>query len=87
SLKRQLSSNDQERLQEYLDSVRDTEIKIEKAKRWLDIPLPKVDVDHLKLDITPEDPRIYLQTMYELIYLAFKTDSTRTVTYQLGREN
>ena len=25
--------------------------------------------------------------MYELIYLAFKTDSTRTVTYQLGREN
>ncbi len=87
SLKRQLSTKDQERLQEYLDSVRDTEIKIEKAKRWLDIPLPQVDIDHLKLDITPEDPRVYLQTMYELIYLAFKTDSTRTVTYQLGREN
>ena len=25
--------------------------------------------------------------MYELIYLAFKTDSTRVATYQLGREN
>lgn len=87
SLKRTLSKHDQETLQEYLDSVRDTEIKIEKAKRWMDIPLPKVDVDHLTLDITPEDPRVYLQTMYELIYLAFKTDSTRTVTYQLGREN
>ena len=87
SLKRSLSEHDQETLQEYLDSVRDTEIKIEKAKRWMDIPLPQVDVDHLTLDVTPEDPRVYMQTMYELIYLAFKTDSTRTVTYQLGREN
>ena len=60
---------------------------VEKAKRWMNIPLPQVDVDHLKLDITPNDPRIYLQTMYELIYLAFKTDSTRVATYQLGREN
>ncbi|MFK8113629.1 MAG: DUF1552 domain-containing protein [Rubripirellula sp.] len=87
SLQRTLSKHDQESLDEYLQSVRDTEVKIEKAKRWMDIPLPKVGVDHLQLDITPEDPRIYLQTMYELIYLAFKTDSTRVATYQLGREN
>ena len=25
--------------------------------------------------------------MYELIYLAFKTDTTRVATYQFGREN
>ena len=25
--------------------------------------------------------------MYELFYLAFKTDSTRVATYQFGREN
>ena len=87
SLKRSLSKHDQKTLEEYLQSVRDTEIKIEKAKRWMNIPLPQVEVDHLQLDITPEDPRVYLQTMYELIYLAFKTDSTRTATYQLGREN
>lgn len=87
SLRQTLSANDQHTLDEYLQSVRDTEIKVEKAKRWIDIPLPTVDVDHLKLDITPQDPRDYLQTMFELIYLAFKTDSTRTVTYQLGREN
>ncbi|MDB4530838.1 DUF1552 domain-containing protein [bacterium] len=87
SLKRSLSSRDQETLGEYLQSVRDTEMKIEKAKRWLNIPLPRVGVDHLKLDVTPEDPRNYLQTMYELIYLAFKTDTTRVATYQLGREN
>lgn len=87
SLRRTLSSHDQETLDQYLQSVRDTEVKVEKAKRWMDIPLPTVDIDHLKLDITPEDPRTYLQTMFELIYLAFKTDSTRVATYQLGREN
>jgi len=87
SLKRSLSKHDQETLSEYLQSVRDTEIKIERSKRWLNIPLPKVNVDHLNLDITPEDPRTFLQTMYELIYLAFKTDTTRVATYQFGREN
>ena len=87
SLKRSLSKRDQETLAEYLQSVRDTEVKGEKAKRWLNIPLPRVDVDHLKLDITPDDPRTYLRTMYDLIYLAFKTDTTRVATYQFGREN
>ena len=87
SLKRSLSKRDQETLAEYLQSVRDTEVKVEKAKRWLNIPLPRVDVDHLKLDITPDDPRTYLRTMYDLIYLAFKTDTTRVATYQFGREN
>ena len=87
SLKRSLSKHDQDTLTEYLQSVRDTEVRIEKAKRWLNIPLPQVDVDHLQLDVTPEDPQNYLRTMYELIYLAFKTDTTRVATYQLGREN
>lgn len=87
SLRKSLSGHDQKTLDEYLQSVRDTELKVEKAKRWINIPLPQVDVDHLQLDITPEDPRVYLQTMFELIYLAFKTDSTRVATYQIGREN
>ncbi|MBC8352070.1 MAG: DUF1552 domain-containing protein [Planctomycetes bacterium] len=87
SLRTTLSTRDQKTLDEYLQSVRDTEIKVEKAKRWINIPLPTVDVDHLKLDITPEAPRVYLQTMFELIFLAFKTDSTRVATYQIGREN
>ena len=87
SLNRSLSKNDQETLADYLQSVRDTEVKVEKAKRWLNIPIPKVDTDYLDLDVTPDDSRNFLRTMYELIYLAFKTDTTRTATYQLGREN
>ena len=87
SLNRSLSKPDQETLADYLQSVRDTEVKVEKAKRWLNIPMPTVKSDLLKLDVTPDDSRNFLRTMYELIYLAFKTDTTRTATYQLGREN
>jgi len=87
SLRHVLSTHDQKTLDEYLQSVRDTEIKVEKAKRWIKIPLPEANVDHLKLDITPEDPRDFLETMFDLIYLAFKTDSTRVASYQIGREN
>ena len=86
-MRRQLSRHDQESLDEYLHSVREAEIRVQKAKQWMDKPLPKVDADHLNLEIAPDKPREYLQTMFELIYLAFKTDSTRVATYQIGREN
>lgn len=87
SLRKKLSSNDQSSLDEYLDSVREAEIKVEKARHWINMPLPTLASDHLNLEITPDDPREYLQTMFELMYLAFKTDSTRVATYQIGREN
>lgn len=87
ALRKTLSANDQSSLDEYLDSVREAEIKVEKAKHWLNTPLPTVDANHLNLNVTPDEPRQYLQTMFELIYLAFRTDSTRVATYQIGREN
>jgi len=86
SLKRRISKYDQETLEQYLQSIRETELKVEKAKQWLNIPLPTVNSDHLNLEITPEDPQNYLRTMFDLIFLAFQTDSTRTVTYQIARE-
>ncbi|KAA5539223.1 DUF1552 domain-containing protein [Roseiconus nitratireducens] len=86
-LRRSLSTADRRVLDEYLDSVRQAEVKVEKAKRWLGAPLPSVDRDQLNLELTTDEPREYLQTMFELIYLAFKTDSTRVATYQIGREN
>lgn len=86
-LRETLSAADRRRLDEYLDSVRQAEINVEKAKRWLDAPLPSVDGNALNLELTTDEPREYLRTMFELIYLAFKTDSTRVATYQIGREN
>ena len=58
SLRRELSKQDQETFEQFLASVRDTEIKVEKMKRWVNIPLPDIEADHLQLDITPEEPRI-----------------------------
>ena len=87
SLGRRLSKHDQKTLQQYLDAVRDTEIKLAKAQKWIDTPIPKVDARNLKMDADPKEARLYFQTMYELIYLAFLSDSTRVATFQLGREN
>lgn len=87
SLGRQLSKRDQETLQQYLDSVRDTEVKLAQAQKWIDTPVPKVDSSNLHLDCGPEQAKLYFETMYELIYLAFMSDSTRVATFQLGREN
>lgn len=87
SLKQTLSLEDRKQFDEYLESVRQAEIKVEKAKKWLNAPLPNIERDHLDLELTTDEPREYLQTMFELVYLAFRTDSTRVATYQITREN
>ena len=87
SLDRKLSQQDRRTLQQYLDSVRDTEVKLSKAQRWIDTPIPEVDTSNLSLDADPQEAKLYFETMYELIYLAFASDSTRVATFQLGREN
>jgi hypothetical protein len=87
SLNKKISSHDRRTLEQYLDAVRDTEIKLLKAEQWIDAPLPEVDAGHLKLDVTVRDSRAYIQTIYELTYLAFLSDSTRVATYMMGREN
>lgn len=87
TLNRKLSSHDRETLQQYLDAVRDTEIKLHRAEKWIDTALPEVDARHLNLEVTVRDSRAYVQTIYELIYLAFLSDSTRVATYMMGREN
>ena len=87
SLEQRLSKHDQQTLKQYLDAVRDTEIKLAKAQKWIDTPVLTVDASNLHLDADPKEARLYFQTMYELIYLAFLSDSTRVATFQLGREN
>ena len=66
-LRKTLSNHDQKSLDEYLESVREAELKVQKAKRWINTPLPKIDADHLNLELTTDQPREYLQIMFELI--------------------
>ena len=56
-------------------------------KRGLTIPKPTVNATGLHLDADDNVPAELIKTMFDLIYLAFQTDSTRVATYQLGNMN
>lgn len=79
-----LGKNDQQKLDEYLTSVRQVEQDVERAAQWLDVPRPKVNAEGLTLDADENTPAELIKTMFDLIVLAFQTDSTRFATYQLG---
>ena len=86
SLRGRLGTEDREKLDEYLESVRQIEERVQRSQRWIDIPRPELtDEDRrlLKLDADDEAPKEFIRTMYDLIYLAFRTDSTRVATYQI----
>lgn len=89
TLQRRLGKNDQEKLEEYLGSVRETERRIERSRTWVDVPRPEIDGTSLQLAAnwyTLHDREMWLDVMLELSYLAFQTDSTRVITYQWSSE-
>ena len=86
SLRLRLGKNDREKLDEYLASVRQIEKRVQRAQRWLEIPRPELrdeERDLLHLESADKAPLLFIRTMYDLIYLAFRTDSTRVATYQI----
>ena len=87
SVRRKLGQYDQQKFDEYLASVRQIEQSVERTRQWLDVPKPRVDEVGLSLDADDSTPQELIQTMYDLMFLAFQTDSTRVATYQLGNMN
>lgn len=88
-LDRKIGSEDQSRLDQYLTSVREVEIRTQRADGWLDVPRPVVDPEtrkKIERDVSMQDTGDYFRTIYELIVLAFKTDTTRVVTFSSGDE-
>jgi hypothetical protein len=86
SLRRRLGQQDREKFDEYLASVRQIEQRVALSQRWLEIPRPELrdeERDMLHLDSDDKAPLNFIRTMYDLIYLAFRTDSTRVATYQI----
>ena len=84
-----LDGEDSDRLNQYLTSVREIEVRTQRADGWLDKPRPKIDKktsSHLDRDIPLEELGEYLRTIYDLIVLAFQSDSTRVVTFMTGDE-
>lgn len=87
SLRRRLGRQDREKLDEYLASVRQIEQRVERTQAWIDVPLPSLtdeDRDALQLESDDNAPKEFMRTMYDLMYLAFRTDSTRVATYQIA---
>ena len=85
SVRGRLGSRARGKFDESLDSVRDVEKRVEQSQKWLDVPKPKVEAKTLDLSATPDGPEEYIRTMYDLMYLAFRTDTTRLATYMIGQ--
>src|SRR5205823_4131731 len=89
SLQSNLGTDDRGRLDEYLHSVRDVEVRAQRQEGWLDVPRPSVDAAtsaNLLRNIPMSDAGDFYRTMYDLIVLAFRTDMTRVITYMSGTE-
>lgn len=84
ALNAKLGKADQEKLDQYLTSVRQVEQQVQRSADWLDVPKPQVNASGLTLDADDNTPKELIRTMLDLLVLAFQTDSTRFATYQLA---
>ncbi|NBV21244.1 MAG: DUF1552 domain-containing protein [Proteobacteria bacterium] len=88
-LEQKMGAADKGRLNQYLTSVRETEIRTRRADAWLDTPLPTLsDADRKRTnrDVAATLAGDYFRTVYDLMVLAFQTDVTRVATFSLGGE-
>jgi hypothetical protein len=69
-----------------LESIRALEQRVERTSKWTHEPLPEINTKGLNLEVSHKDPIEYTRCMYDLIYLAFQTDSTRFATLLLESE-
>ena len=86
-LKNRLGREDQQKMDEYLESIRAIEQRVERTSKWTQQPLPNVDTKGLNIEVSHKQPQEYIRCMYDLIYLAFQTDSTRFATLMLESES
>ena len=82
-LSRQLGGSDQQKLDQYLDSVRELEKRIELSESLEPVVLPDGTIRPAR---TPTDLSEHIRLMSDLMALAFQTDVTRVITFMLGRE-
>lgn len=79
-VQRRLSSLDRRKFDEYLTVVREMEQRLTAAERFRDSPEPDASTPAG----IPADFADYMQMMYDLLVLAFQTDSTRIATLLLA---
>ncbi len=77
-----LDAHDKDKLDQYLTGVRELETRIQKAERFGPAKDPAMDTP---AGIPPERGE-YLQLMFDMMVLAFQTDSTRVATFCLAHD-
>lgn len=82
-LQREISRRDRAKLDEYLTSVREIELRIQQVeKSRAGRPQPDVDAPAG----IPDSATAYVRLMFDMLHLAFQTDSTRVATFMIGGE-
>ena len=84
ALERRLGRADSERLGEYLASIREVELQLDRNQKWLDHPKPEVDTSDLQFAFKTRSE--FLKVMYDLMFFSLQTDSTRIITFMSGVE-
>jgi hypothetical protein len=90
-LRRQISANDQRKLDEYLDSVRDVEQRIENAGKKGELQgwRPTLSTPNIPrpADGIPQDIAEHMKLMCDILVLGFQTDTTRITTLKLNNDH
>ncbi len=81
-LQRQLGAADQARVRDYLESVREVELRIQRMEQRVDADLALPDTP-LGVPCSYDD---HARVLYDLQALAFQTDVTRVCSIMLGKE-
>lgn len=79
-LQKKLGRNDQRKIDEYFNSVREIEQRIERAEQDAVTARPDVDIP----EGVPRDWAEHVRMMYDMMVLAFQTDTTRVCTFMLA---
>ncbi len=83
-LQQNLGPRDRSRLDQYFTSVRDLEHRLRESRGWESKPKPIVRAAPPQDPATPAQYMAKVKVMYDLVRLAFETDSTRAVTLMLN---
>ncbi len=80
-VQKKLGHADSAKLSEFADALRDVEFRVQKAEKNIGMPLPD-----LERPIGIPEHEEHIRLMYDLLLLAFQTDTTRVFTYMVARE-
>jgi hypothetical protein len=78
-LRRGLGKDDNAKLEEYFEGIRDIETRLGKDEQWLEIPRPKPSMPAPKSVLAGYKE---IELMYDILVAALQTDSTRVIGYR-----